>query len=236
MARQAQNERERKLRLRGTQHLANLIRERSGLSAAELEERFGMAGSSFMPAAPGMRWRRYQRGERAMPTEELDRVARQALLEGWLTASPIFVDDLYAYGSVSEPISNHVEPSGPDRIAVQVGRIKWQAWHDHRRVTKERETSRLKVSIRKLDTAISEMESLLGSLDSTGHDCWEVDLPERDREVDVLGTIEPESGEAQYLAMLRELRRVTATLKLSVLEGFAADLIPPRNASCELEG
>jgi hypothetical protein len=187
-----------------------------------------------------MRWRRYQRGGldegRAMPFEELDRVARQALTEGWLTSPPVFVEDLYAFGSVSELMSNQVGPSGPDRIAVQVGRIKWKAWYDHRRAMKERETRRLKASIRKLDKAVCELQSLLRSIDGTGHDEWDVDLTEREVEVDALGNIEPEGGQAQYLTMLRELRRVSATLKLSVLQGFAADLIPPRSASCELEG
>lgn len=236
MARQAQNERERELRLHGTRRLANLIRERSGLSAAELEERFGMAGSSFMPAAPGMRWRRYQRGERAMPAEELDRVARQALLEGWLTTPPMFADDLYAFGSLIGLFLNNSDSAGHDRIAVQVDRIKWKAWYDQRRLSKEREAARLKASISRLNAAVFEMQTLLRSINGTGYDGWDVDLPDQDVEVDELGNIETETGCHQYLALLREVQRVTGTIKLSVLEGFAADLVPPRTPSCELEG
>lgn len=235
MARQAQDARERDLRLRGTQRLTNLIRERSGLSAADLEVRFGMAGSSFMPAAPGMRWRRYQRGERAMPAEELDRVARQALVEGWLTATLIFAEDLYAFGSLSGLLSDRSGLAGHDRVAVQIDRIKWKAWHDHRQMSKAREATRLKSLTRKLAVAAAELHALLESLDGTGYDSWGVDLPEQEIEVDALGNIEPVSGEAQYLRMLRELQHVTATIKLNILDGFAADLVPQCSGLCDVE-
>lgn len=229
MARKALPPEIRQMNITATQLLASVIRRCSKMPPHKLEESLGIGGEGHGEAKSGMQWRRYQRGERTMCPEQRDRVARKALLRGWLPADrpPLFGDERVAWGSLQRLLERHMSGEEITPAIVAADQVQWRAWHRARRQMMGRERkSLLRLTLRLAEDATALM-TFLGRIDGAGHDYWTVDLPEREVE-DEIGNIETIDGATDMLAKLDEVRKLVQIIELKVLHEFAAEMIPPR--------
>lgn len=217
-------EAKRQADLEGTMHLTKTIRKNLGLSPQQLEKLFDMAGSEYAQSPPGQRWRRYERGERALCASEMDRIARKALVNGGVNPKEIswFRDDVFAFWSIRKLLDQAVDPH-PSQLEISEDRRRWLAQHDANLALREKEREDLNREVQKLTRAGTRIREILANIDGRGHDYWSVGLPSTNREVDGSVNTDTSTQEESFLTLLDQVTECVKTLELHVMYDWPHD-------------
>lgn len=230
MAKTKRSDEEAIARQRATMELTGLIRTNTGMTPREIEELTWMSGSTFNRSSPGMRWRRYESGTRSMSLPELDRLARFALVSGWvnLDSETVNLKAFFGMGTLRNLYRQVQAGKTLTPELIEADKRQWLTWYERRRRQQIKVSNRVKI-LSKAMVALSH--DLIQEMDRSvtsggGYDFWTVDLPDQDIEVDALGNMETLTSAEQFRRLIQQVQDLAMTVKLESMHRFASDWVP----------
>lgn len=230
MAKKKRSDEDRAARQRATKELTTLVRLNTGMSAAALEEETWMSGSVFNRACPGMRWRRYESGARCMSMPELDRLARFALLKGWVALDSSTMNHRAFFGmGTLRALFRQVHAGAPlTSQLIEQDQVRWLAWYEARKSAQAKAAARVKVLSKAMialsDEFLSELDRAVAP--GGGYDFWSVAAVDQEVVVDEYGNTEVLSTDHQFRNEIQHLKKLVSSVKLESMHELAADWTP----------
>ena len=230
MARTKRSDQESLARQRATMELTALIRANTGLTPREVEEKTWMSGSSFNRSSPGMRWRRYESGARSMSLPELDRLARFALINGWvhLDSESVNLKAFFGLGTLRNLYRQVQKGTELTLELIESDKDAWLSWYEKKRHHQIRASTRVKTLSNAVVAATQELMKEIDKsvLQDGAYDFWTVDLPDQDIECDVQGNLAVLTSAEQFRQLVKQVQHLAKTVHLESMHQFAADWVP----------
>jgi hypothetical protein len=230
MARTKRSDHESLARQRATMELTALIRANTGLTPREIEETTWMSGSSFNRSSPGLRWRRYESGARSMSLPELDRLARFALINGWvhLDSESVNLKAFFGLGTLRNLYRQVQKGHELTLELIDSDKDAWLAWYEKKRHHQIRASTRVKTLS---NAVVAATHKLMKEIDKSvlqggAYDFWTVDLPDHDIECDVEGNLAVLTSAEQFRQLVKQVQHLATTVQLESMHQFAADWVP----------
>lgn len=231
MARIPEDPELRQKRIDATRFITCEIKERSGLSAGQLEKLFNIGSPLNERTNSGRTWNRYMHGERAMDHETMDRIAREALKQGMLPPklyfSPLQENGGFRALHSLRPLLEQAYFQGKlDASQIDADRAEWcRRYEKHKKeMLQER-----KAMVAAKKAALRGNQDLVSILMELRTQYWELKEPEPEyyRPVTYSDGAEGVDPETAFLEELERVIRHISKIEVKVLSEFASDLPTP---------